>query len=115
LCALEKLVHIEDPGLLPGLVMVRYDVPDSLGVETIPLTGLPLSWRLEEILTQQRGDRWHTALHTPLLRVPSAIVPLEGSPDVNMLINHRHPAASAITMIAAEALVLDTRLFQPGT
>ncbi|HEX4077847.1 MAG TPA: RES family NAD+ phosphorylase [Rhizomicrobium sp.] len=114
LCVLEKLVHIEDPDLLPALEMVRYDVPDGLGVETVSLAELPPTWRFEESLTQQRGDRWQGALRTPLLRVPSAIVSLEGAPDVNMLINHRHPAAASITMIAAEAFVLDTRLFLPG-
>lgn len=111
LCVLEKLVHIEDPGLLPALVMVRYDVPDRLNVETISIAELPELWRLQESLTQRRGDRWHTTLGIPLLRVPSAIVPLDGSPDVNVLINHRHPAAAQITIAAVETFVLDTRLF----
>jgi hypothetical protein len=43
--------------------------------------------------------------------VPSVIVPLDGSPDMNVLINHRHPAAAEITIAAAEAFALDTRLF----
>ena len=30
LCVLENLVHIQDPDLLPDLVMVRYRVPDEL-------------------------------------------------------------------------------------
>jgi RES domain-containing protein len=111
LCVLEKLVHIEDPGLMPALLMVRYGVPDALGVETIALAELPESWRLEESLTQRRGDRWHVALDAPLLRAPSVIAPLDGSPDLNVLINHRHPAAAEITIIAAEVFVLDTRLF----
>ncbi|MBV8472754.1 MAG: RES family NAD+ phosphorylase [Hyphomicrobiales bacterium] len=111
LCVLEKLVHIEDPDLLPALVMVRYAVPDSFGVETITLGDLPARWRREESLTQQRGDHWHEAAATPLLRAPSAIVPLDGSPDMNVLINHRHPAAAEITLIAAEAFALDGRLF----
>ena len=37
LCLLEKLVHIEDPALLPDLIMVTYDVPDSLAIEIISL------------------------------------------------------------------------------
>lgn len=32
--------------------------------------------------------------------------------DQNVLINHRHPAAVAITIVAAEPFVLATRLFQ---
>lgn len=111
LCVLEKLVHVQDPDLLPALVMVRYEIPDSLGIETISAAELPDTWRLQESWTQRRGDQWHTALGAPLLRVPSAIVPLDGSPDLNVLINHRHSAAAEITIVAAESFVLDTRLF----
>lgn len=111
LCVLEKLVHIQDPDLLPELVMVRYDVPDALRAGEIAVSDLGEGWRLRESATQQRGDAWHEALGTPLLRVPSIIVPLEGSPDMNVLINHRHPDAARITVVAAEPFVLDTRLF----
>ena len=112
LCVLEKLVHVEDPQLLPALAMVRYEVPDSLDVQSIPIAQLPPSWRMQESWTQQRGDEWHDALATALLRVPSAVVPLDGSPDMNVLINHRHRAAAEITVLAAETFALDMRLFQ---
>lgn len=111
LCVLEKLVHVQDPDLLPTLVMVRYDVPDRLAAETVSLAELPHDWRLQESWTQHRGDTWHVALQSPLLRVPSAIVPLEDSPDLNVLINHRHPEAARIILAASEPFVLDTRLF----
>ena len=111
LCALEKLLHIEDLELMPALIMVRYQVPDGLGVETISIAELPELWRRQDIWTQQRGDRWHAALGAPLLRVPSAVVPLEGSPDMNVLINHRHPAVAQITIAGAEPFVMDMRLF----
>ena len=68
--------------MLPALVMVRYGIPDSLAVGTITVGELPPSWRLQESLTQQRGDQWHAALKAPLLRVPSVIVPSDGSPDI---------------------------------
>jgi RES domain-containing protein len=111
LCILEKLVHVEDPDLLPALVMVRYDVPDGLAMETLSVAEMPESWRVQESWTQQRGDQWHAKLETALLRVPSAIVPLEGSPDMNVLINHRHAAAAAVRIIEARPFVLDVRLF----
>jgi RES domain-containing protein len=110
LCVLEKLVHVEDPNLLPDMVMVRYDVPDTFAVETVTIAGLPDTWRQHESLTQQHGDQWHEALRTPLLSVPSVIVPLAGSPDVNVLINHRHSDCSAISVLAVETFLLDTRL-----
>jgi RES domain-containing protein len=111
LCVLEKLVHIEDPTLLPALMMVRYDVPDDLAVELFALNDLPADWRRQEGWTQQRGDQWHETLSTPLLRVPSAIVPVDQSPDVNILINHNHNAAPRISLVSIEPFVLDPRLF----
>lgn len=111
LCVLEKLVHIEDPALMPELMMVRYDVPDDLAVRAVSLRDLPADWTRQESLTQGMGDAWHVALETPLLKVPSAIVPLDGSPDLNVVINHRHPAAARITIAAVEPFALDVRLF----
>ncbi len=111
LCILEKLVHVEDPTLLPDLMMVRYDAPDDLAIETRGLTDLPQDWRQQESWTQQQGDQWHDSLSTPLLRVPSAIVPLDQSPDLNVLINHHHPAAARISTVAVDPYVLDPRLF----
>jgi RES domain-containing protein len=110
LCVLEKLVHIEDPALMPPLVMVRYEAPDDLAVETLAVADLPDGWRAAESWTQSRGDRWHEAAETPLLRAPSVIVPLDRSPDVNVLINHRHPAAAEIRIARAEPFALDARL-----
>jgi len=111
LCVLEKLVHIEDPTFLPALTIVRYDVPDDLAVETFALIDLHADWRQQEGWTQQRGDRWHESMSTPLLRVPSAVVPLDQSPDMNILINHNHNAAPRISPVSVEPFVLDPRLF----
>jgi RES domain-containing protein len=110
LCVLEKLVHIEDPDLLPPLRMVRYDVPDDLAVERISISALPDSWTRQERWTQQIGDEWRASLRTPLLSVPSAIVPIEGSPDVNFVINHRRPDVGRIRRIEDEPFALDMRL-----
>jgi RES domain-containing protein len=111
LCVLEKLVHVEDPALLPELVMVTYEAPDHLAIEAVEIADLPDDWRRQEGLTQQRGDDWHKSRISPLLKVPSAIVPIAGSPDVNLLINHNHPAAAEITVLGLEPFVFDPRLF----
>jgi RES domain-containing protein len=110
LCVLEKLVHIENPLLLPDLVMVTYEAPDNIEVETIEVESLPSDWRMREGWTQRRGDAWHEGRATPLLRVPSAIVPLSGSPDMNVVINHHHPAAHEIRRRGVERFVFDARL-----
>jgi RES domain-containing protein len=111
LCVLEKLVHVEDPLLLPDLVMVRYEAPDDLARASLAPADLPEDWRRDEALTQRLGDRWHRESASPLFLVPSAVVPVRDSPDVNVVINNRHPGAAAIRIHSAEPFVLDPRLF----
>lgn len=111
LCVLEKLVHVEDPALLPELVMVTYQIPDTIEIEDLPLESLPTDWRRHEAWSQERGDTWHEARSTLLLRVPSAIVPVVSSPDLNVLINHSHPAVADVRIVGQEPFSLDPRLF----
>jgi len=111
LCVLEKLVHIEDPALMPELVMVAYELPDSHRIETVTLDELPANWRWNETLTQEKGDDWLESVSTPLLKVPSVIVAIASSPDVNVLINHNHPDAAVIQIAAVEPFMLDSRLY----
>lgn len=111
LCVLEKLVHVEDPALMPELRMLRYEAPDTLAVERISLGDLPPDWRLREASTQRLGDTWYRLGARPLLQVPSAIVPLSHAPDLNVVINHTHETARSIRLVASEIFVLDPRLF----
>ena len=90
--------------------MVTYEGPDTIGIENFALQDLPSDWRRQEAWTQAQGDAWHLAHATPLLQVPSAIVPLPDSPDLNVLINHHHPAAAQIRLRAREPFVFDPRL-----
>lgn len=110
LCVLEKLVHIEDPNLLPPLVMVQYNVPDDLAMTALDLAHFPDDWRQQEGWFQTIGDQWHETHATPLLKVPSAIVPVAGSPDLNVIINHQHPDVQKIEMISTQPFRMDNRL-----
>jgi len=109
LCVLEKLIHIEDPVILPDLVMVTYDVPQKTDRLTVRLDELPKDWRRREGLTQQRGDAWHRSRVALLLKVPSAIIPVKESPDFNVLVNHSHPSVTDIKIVSAEPFILDQR------
>ena len=75
LCVLEKLVHIEDYGYIRDS---RASASTRSGWRNSPVIGVG-----REAWTQQKGDDWHGLGANPLLRVPSAIVPLPASPDVN--------------------------------
>lgn len=110
LCVLEKLVHVEDPALLPALTMVAYEVPEDLQPDAVELGSLPEDWRARENLTQQTGDDWLAAGSASLLLVPSVIVAYEGAPDLNVLINHAHPDSRLIQPVFQEAFEMDARL-----
>ena len=52
---------VEDPALMPDLVMVTYEAPDTIGATSIELDELPTDWRRQESATQRRGDAWRIA------------------------------------------------------
>ena len=106
---LEVLVHLEvDPEDLPGSYqLLAVDIPDSVPVQSIGLEELAVGWRDQPALTRAMGDRWLREQQTPLLRVPSAIVPFAS----NWLAN---PAHADFTMARIEEVFrvpFDTRLF----
>lgn len=108
---LEKRVHVTNPALLPVLTMVEYDLPDHASVRTVALGGLVPDWIRRQDLTQQIGDDWLRSRTSLLLAIPSAIVPLEGVPDVNILINPAHPEMGTLKIARMTRFSLDTRLF----
>jgi RES domain-containing protein len=110
LCVLEKLVHVEDPALLPELDMVTYEVPDETGIDTVGLDDLPTDWRRRQEWTQEKGDEWYRSRSNVLLFVPSVIVAVRESPDLNVLINHSHPGAVAIRISGLAPFAFDPRL-----
>jgi RES domain-containing protein len=113
LAALEKRLHVSDPGLLPLQMMVGYDLPDNISSRTVAFADLPEDWPMRETHTQELGNAWLDSAVEVLLIVPSAIVPIAGAPDRNVLINHR--AANADTIEIAETIpfTFDPRLFNP--
>lgn len=113
LAALEKRVHVTDPGLLPPQVMVEYDVPENLSAHTMSIGELPSDWTKRETHTQNLGDTWLDTGAEVMLLVPSVIVAIASAPERNVLINHRHAAAARITITAVTPFTLDPRLFHP--
>ena len=112
LSALEKRVHVTDPGLLPDQVMVAYDVPDDIAVRNIEIGDLQADWVMRETHSQRLGDAWLDQASEAILLVPSVIMPIAAVFDRNVLINHRHPAAIRITIVAITAFTFDPRLFR---
>jgi len=113
LSALEKRAHVSDPAFLPEQTMVEYDAPDDVPVREIEIGDLPANWVLREAQSQKLGDEWLDQAAEAILIVPSVIMSIASAPDRNVLINHRHPAAARIRIVAATAFAFDPRLFRP--
>ncbi len=87
LASLEVFVHTESDRI--PLVAIRAFLPEDVAIAEINVTGLPSNWQKEAAypVLQNIGKQWLLAQQTPILKVPSAIVPVE----FNYLLNPQHP------------------------
>lgn len=110
LAALEYLVHLDPSDAPADLVALTIEVPDSIQVATVDQGRLDRDWASSPgcASCQRVGDEWLKTSATPLLRVPSALVPEE----YNCLLNPRHPEASSANVIARRPFTFDPRMLR---
>jgi Uncharacterized conserved protein len=101
LAVLEVRVHLDiPPDLVPDdYVLLTIDLGE-LSVET--LSAVPED-------PQAFGEEWLRAQRTPVLQVPSAIVP----ESTNLLLNPAHPQAGAARIVNSRPFDFDRRLWLP--
>ena len=109
LAVLELRVHIDTTSMLRPYKLIGFTFEDLL-VRTFPFAKLPADWRREPPppSLQRLGDQWVKSAASPILAVPSAIVPSES----NLLLNPKHPDFSRIRISAPVDFSFDLRLFQ---
>lgn len=103
LAVLEVRVHLDLTwDLLPAdFVLVR--------IETGKRGKTPIKAAAKATDEVAYGDAWLHSLRSPLLRVPSAIVP----ESRNVLINPLHPDAASIAVASIRSFKFDQRLWLP--
>ncbi len=108
LACLENVVHRNSLGLNALFNVMSIEIPDELSVGTIAIEELPENWKSFDSIykTQQLGDSWARSLASPLLKVPSSIIPAE----FNFLINPLHPDFKLIKLLKSDAFVFDERI-----
>ncbi len=101
LAVLEVRVHLDlTPDLLPDdYLLLTIDLHDLATEEAANIPADPAAF----------GDAWLRERRTPVLRVPSLIVP-ESS---NILVNPAHPDAAQASIIARRRFAFDRRLWLP--
>jgi RES domain-containing protein len=104
----EALVHLElKPNHLPkSYRLLKAEAPDDL--PKMHFSALTDDWQQNEIASRTLGDEWLSLNQTPLLEVPSAILP----ETMNILLNPTHPEAVRISVLWHEAYPFDKRLFK---
>jgi RES domain-containing protein len=108
LACLENVVHRHSFGkddLFKVMVIV---IPDDLAIAEIKKGELPKNWSeyTNYASCQALGDSWLNNNDTPVLRIPSSIIPQE----FNYLINPQHPDFRKIAIHGIENFSFDERL-----
>jgi len=114
LAALEYLVNHPDFSTVPAdLIAISADIPRAARIETVEQADLPSGWREypapESLATL--GTEWARQRRSPVLAVPSAIVPQEQ----NYLINPEHPDFRKIGIGKPRRFSLDPRLLKASS
>jgi RES domain-containing protein len=105
---LETLVHLEiDSEDRPERFQIlRIEGPDWLSTERVEVDSLSPNWEDDASSSQAVGDRWLTGGRSPLLQVPSALVP----ETWNVLLNPQHAEANLLKIIRTYEHAFDARL-----
>jgi RES domain-containing protein len=110
LATLETLAHLGDTIAIRNIFLVRIDVPASVwkSRELVEAGDLDITWIAEPpgLTTIAFGDNWLAQARSPILLVPSVIVPEE----YNVLINPAHPDSKKLTAMVTRQFVYDPRL-----
>lgn len=84
------------------------DIPDSLGITLVNAVDLQTGWRdfRDYSKCQSIGNAWYDKAETPVLKVPSAVLPA----NFNYVINTTHPDYKKITLAGTTELMPDERI-----
>ena len=105
LAALELMVHLSSTiDILNNYVIIKCEFGENL-VEALDPGDLPENWRgfQPRIRIQSIGDQWIAEARSAILKVPSAVIPIES----NYLFSPEHPDYSKIDIHQAERILPD--------
>jgi RES domain-containing protein len=109
LALVEVLVHLP-AGLLPAFSAVPVEFDESL-VTSVAASAMPANWRDHPPPPETKaiGDSWVMAGASPVLKVPSVVVPME----FNYVLNPSHPRFAELKIGTPTPFPLDPRLPPP--
>lgn len=110
LCTLEMLVHLHDPRILSGYVLLQVDMRDAM-IASLSRARLPRNWRTfpapQELAAI--GDEWIRSRRSVAMEVPSSVIEAES----NYLLNPAHPDFASLVIHSPIPHDFDGRLVTP--
>lgn len=112
LAALELFIHFtrKDIKLSKSLVAIPIEILDSLKITEVSIKELKADWRMSppSNSTKDIGTEWAQNGISPILRVPSAIIPHE----FNLVLNPKHSDFIMIKIGKEQSFMLDERMWK---
>jgi len=108
LAFLENMVRRQGVGFNDDFKIMIIDIPDDLTIASISPSDLEDGWRDFKDFSkcQPSGNKWYDEAQTPILKVPSAVLP----DAVNYVINTTHSDYKKIKLVGSTDLVPDERI-----
>ena len=108
LACLENVVHRSGEGLSKNFRVMTIEIPRELVIDAVRLEELSDNWGDfdQQYVTRQKGDLWVKSQKSPVLKVPSVIIPEES----NYLINPAHREFDKIQVKSVDPFLFDQRL-----
>ena len=111
LAILEVFVHLNVPTVRRDFfVAIKAEIPDDLEIEYMSIDRLPSDWYLSSSKSslQTLGNEWIDSARSPILAIPSAIVPQE----FNYLINPLHSQCHRLIIDLPQPFNFDARMWK---
>ena len=107
LALVEVLVHLQESAVLSAYSSIRVEF-DETAITNVDLADLTPGWREFPAPPETRaiGDAWVAGGRSVILRVPSAVVPVE----FNYLINPQHADVGLLRLGSPTPFSFDSRL-----
>jgi len=108
LAFLESMLRRQGSGSNRDFNTMIIDAADTLVTTIIDVHGLPDGWRNthDYRICQRIGDDWYESYASPILKVPSAVLP----DAFNYVLNTSHPDFSSIKLLRVTPLIPDERI-----
>lgn len=110
LAALERFVHTDSDLEPTDLLAIPVEIRDDIAVDAVAVETLPADWRTfpPPPALALIGEQWFRSSRTPVLSVPSVVIPHER----NFVLNPLHRGFAQIVIGRSEPFSFDPRMWK---